>query len=178
MEKTAEQVYNERWKSQVENEDGTINMQMLQDILKDVTYLEKNTSSVFEEFAPISDPYTAASDVISAIREGHIDKETALIDLATEIEGNKIAMDYDDLAQYLGVDMATKLEVKQQLEQRGQVLTDPLANIEMDRGEKTELLGDLLIDFLDELRQRSGGKLLVGLDTSYMDAKITLDVGE
>lgn len=178
MEKTTEQVYEMYWKDRVENEDGTIDMEKLKKTLHDFTILEKNASLVFEEFSDLSNPFTLASEVIRNVREKHMSKETAFIDLASEIEDGNVAMNFDDLAQYFDIDLATKLEVKQQLEQRGQVLTDPLANIEMNREEKTELISDLLIKFSDELRQRSNGKLLVGMDVEYADGLIKLDVGE
>lgn len=67
-EKSAQEVYDEFWKELVENEDGTLNKEAIQNELYDFKFLIEQVPLVYDNVTGgrISKPNTYASEVINA----------------------------------------------------------------------------------------------------------------
>jgi hypothetical protein len=109
-------IYESFWKRIVENEDGTINMEALQNELADYLQLIDNVPKVYDELAGFSKPHTDPQVIIKAVHERFIDRQDAFDDLkmiatpAYAVDGDEKFLQFteEELRDYFDIEEESK----------------------------------------------------------------------
>lgn len=97
-----EELYENFWKSIIENEDGTTNIDQVKRELADYSDLMKNVTTVYSELAGLSKPNTDPIYIIERVNETMIDKEFAFDDINTML--NDGTLDEEALKSYFDIE--------------------------------------------------------------------------
>ncbi|PFR93501.1 hypothetical protein [Priestia megaterium] len=99
-QKSCQEIYTEKWKHIVENEDGSLNRNQVMRELSDYSFLLSQIPSVYEEVSghSISKPMTYGFEVIRKFRENFISFDLALDDLTAMCEDGKVSL--EDIKEY------------------------------------------------------------------------------
>ena len=98
-----EKVYQEFWKSIVEDSDGNIDLEQIKKELADYRDLMREVTKVYSELTNFSKPFTRAEYIINAVNDRMIDKQMAYDDLTMMAENGKVTLTVERLKGYFDI---------------------------------------------------------------------------
>jgi cupin superfamily acireductone dioxygenase involved in methionine salvage len=94
-------VYEEFWKHIIQDDKGNLNLDQVKRELSDYSFLMKQASEVYCEFANLSKTNHHANTIINEINKRMINKEYALEDLLEMAEDGYVSV--EDIKEYFSV---------------------------------------------------------------------------
>lgn len=98
-----EEIYQEFWKSIIEDKDGNIDIEQVKKELADYKMLLEEVPKVYNELTGFSKPHTRAEVIIDAINERMIDKQMAFDDLTMAAVNGEVTLTVERLKDYFDI---------------------------------------------------------------------------